>query len=230
MAAKAKKSAPKKFKGKIPTKQTLNLVYKEKDTGRRIFIFSVVLLFIFALTGFGWFVVRQQLSKTARDRVKYESLQAQLNELKKIQKRYDGIEEEYSHYGKSYMNAEELALQDRIDVLDVINHEISLAQGLSSIQLSGNTATVRLMSLELKEVSSIVAQLEESPIVSYVGVDTAAMDEQGSLARRNGSLVQATLTIEFRSATGLSLSARESGEEVTDQLAARKAAAEATGE
>jgi predicted phage gp36 major capsid-like protein len=115
-------------------------------------------------------------------------------------------------------------------ILNVINNEISLAQGLSQIQLSGNTATVQLMSLELKQVSSIVAELEASPIVSYVGVDTAAMDEQGSLARRSGSLVAATLTIEFTSGTGQAVQNEESEESLTDQLAARKAAVESMGE
>ena len=53
MAAKEKQSAPKKFKGKIPSKQTLNLIYKENDTGRRVFVILAVVLFILALAGFG---------------------------------------------------------------------------------------------------------------------------------------------------------------------------------
>ena len=230
MAAKEKQSAPKKFKGKIPSKQTLNLIYKENDTGRRVFVILAVVLFILALAGFGWFVVRGQLSKVTKARRRYESIQSELNKLSEVRKNYDGIEEMYSHYGSSYMNAEELALQNRMAILGVINHNISTAQGLSQIQLSGNTATVQLMSLELKEVSSIVAELEASPIVSYVGVDTAAMDEQGSLARRSGSLVQATLTIEFTAGNGMTTQPEEEEESLTDQLAARKRAAEAMGE
>ena len=230
-AAKEKESAPKKFKGKMPVKQTLNLVYKEKDTGRRVFIILAIALFVLVLLSFAWFIVRGQLSKVAKARTKYESYQSQLNDLARIRSRYDGIEEMYSHYGSSYMNAEELALQNRMAILSVINHNISTAQGLSQIQLSGNTATVRLVSLELKEVSSIVAELEESPIVLYVGVDTASMDEQGLLARRSGSLVAATLTIEFKAGNGLALvTTQEDKESLTDQLAARKAAVEAMGE
>ena len=231
MAAKEKQSAPKKLKGKIPSKQTLNLVYKKKDTGRRVFVVLAIVLFILALACFGWFIVRGQLSKVAKARNKYESLQGELSTLSSVRKRYDGIEEMYSHYGSSYMNAEELALQNRLAVLQVINSKISLTQGLSQIQLTGNTATVQLMSLELKEVSRIVAELEESPIVSYVGVDTAAMDEQGDLARRNGSLVQATLTVEFRNGNGMETGQDAEGSEtVADQLAARKAAVESMGE
>jgi len=230
MAAKEKKSAVKKFKGKLPSKQTLNLVYKEKDTGRRVFVILAIVFFFLILAGFAWFIVRGQLSKVAKARNKYQSVQNELNELAAVRSRYDGIEELYSHYGSSYMNADELALQNRMAILNVINNEISLAQGLSQIQLSGNTATVQLMSLELKQVSSIVAELEASPIVSYVGVDTAAMDEQGSLARRSGSLVAATLTIEFTSGTGQAVQNGESEESLTDQLAARKAAVESMGE
>ena len=128
------------------------------------------------------------------------------------------------------MSTDEIALQNRMAILSTINNDISISQGLSQIQLSGNTATVKLMSLELKEVSSIVAKLEESPIVSYVGVDTASMDEQGNLARRSGSLVQATLTIEFLARAGVNDGPQDSGETLTSQLAARKAAVEAMGE
>ena len=232
MASIEKQSAPKKkIKGKLPSKQTLNLVYKEKDTGRRVFVILAIVLFILALAFFAWFIVRGQLSKVAKARNKYESLQGELTTLSSVRKRYDGIEEMYSHYGSSYMSAEELALQNRMAILQVINSKISLTQGLSQIQLTGNTATVQLMSLELKEVSRIVAELEASPIVSYVGVDTAAMDEQGNLARRNGSLVQATLTIEFKNGNGLEISpGTEDNESVADQLAARKAAIESMGE
>ena len=60
MAAKEKQSAPKKLKGKIPSKQTLNLVYKKKDTGRRVFVILAIVLFILALACFGWFIVRGQ--------------------------------------------------------------------------------------------------------------------------------------------------------------------------
>lgn len=231
MAAMEKQSAAKKIKGKIPSKQTLNLVYKEKDTGRRVFVVLAIVLFFLVLALFAWFIVRGQLSKVAKARNKYESLQNELNELSMIKTRYDGIEELYSHYGSSYMNADELALQDRIDVLREINEKISLSQGLSQVQISGNTATLQLMSLELKQVSTIVAMLEDSPIVSYVGVDTAAMDQQGSYTTRKGSLVQATLTIEFVDGNGLAAAAPEDSDEtIADQLAARKAAVESMGE
>ena len=56
------------------------------------------------------------------------------------------------------------------------------------------------------------------------------MDEQGSLARRSGSLVQATLTIEFTAGNGMTTQPEEEEESLTDQLAARKRAAEAMGE
>ena len=230
MAEKEKKSSQKKLKGKLPTKQTLNLVYKDKDTGRRVFVIIAILLFILALASFGWFIVRMQLSKVAKARRKFESFQQELRDLQTVESRYEGIDEMYSHYGRSYMSTDEIALQNRMAILSTINNDISISQGLSQIQLSGNTATVKLMSLELKEVSSIVAKLEESPIVSYVGVDTASMDEQGNLARRSGSLVQATLTIEFSARAGVDDGPQDSGETLTSQLAARKAAVEAMGE
>lgn len=230
MAAKEKQPAKKRIKGKIPDKQTLNLVFKQKDTGRRVFIVLAIIIFFIVLAGFAWFIVRGQLSRVAKARNKYQSLQNEMNELTAVEKRYVGIDEMYSHYGSSYMNEDELALQNRMAILSVINRKISVAHGLSQIQLSGNTATVQLMSLELKEVSEIVAELEDSKIVSYVGVDTAAMDEHGSLATMSGSLVQATLTIEFIPGNNLSTLSEEERESLTDQLAARKEAVESMGE
>ncbi|HCI73611.1 MAG TPA: hypothetical protein DHV42_03615 [Lachnospiraceae bacterium] len=233
MAAKENKSEPKQKKlkkGKLPVKQTLNLVYKEKDTGRRVFVILAVILFVLALIAFGWFIVRGQLSKVAKARRKYESLQQELTQLHKTASGYEGIDELYSHYGRSYMNAEESALQNRIAILRTINENISISHGLSSIQLTGNTATVSLMSLDMKQVSAIVAELEANPIVSFVTVDTASMDEKGKLARRNGSLVQATLTIEFTSPAGYEEAEPDDGKSLLNDLAARKAAVESMGE
>ncbi len=234
MAAKAavnkKALAPKRRKGKYPSKQTLNLVYKEKDTGRQAFIIIAIVLFFVILFSFAWFVVRKQLSDSAKARNKHDSKKVELMEMQRIAGQYEGIEELYSHYGTSYMNADEIAIQDRMDVLNTINAEISLSQGLSSISLSGNTAVVRLMSLELREVSSIVANLESSPIVTYVGVNTAAMDREGGLVRLSGSLVQATITIDFKSnVLGQETVSSEDEESIAEKIAARKAAVDAIG-
>jgi Tfp pilus assembly protein PilN len=229
-AGKEKKPAKKRMKGKIPSKQTLNLVYKEKDTGRRVFVVLAIVLFILALAAFGWFIVRVQLSKVAKARNKYESLQQELTVLKNTASQYDNIVEEYSHYGKSYMNAEEIALQNRMQILATIQGMINPSQRLTQIQLTGNTATVGVMTRQFEEISTIVRDLEANPIVLYVTVNTASMDEKGRLARKAGSLVETILTIEFRGLASYDEATQDDGEGLMNSLASRKAALEAMGE
>ena len=229
------KKGPKADKGKkskYPTKTTINLLYKERETGRMVFLALSVFVFAILLYGITRFLVTDQMEKVESARTVYMSMQAELAALQKNNAQFSEVEAQYSHYGDTFFRADELSMQDRVDMLAVINSRISLAQGMQSINIDGNTATVKLISITLREVAKIVDALEESNIVSYVGVDQAAV--QNTSARRSEDLdedvVVTTLTIVFKPKTEAVLMETEGGWELLDQLAARKEAAEHTGE
>ena len=220
-----------KIKGKLPTKTYINLVYSEKETGRFFTLLLMALAFFALLAVFTKFLVLDQIEKVNLAREQYYALQTQLEKLKAENKGYSDVESQFNHYGTSYLQAEELALADREEILDVINSRIDLTQGLTSITLSGNTATVELTSLNMEEISAIVESLEESDSVSYVVVDTASTDDSRISSRTSLSdRVNASITIEFKSPAGTDASSDSDSASLTDTLAARKEAAENTGE
>lgn len=228
------KGASRKVKGKLPTKIVINLVYREKDTGHVLFALLAFVVFLLALAAFTKFLVLDQLKKIDAAQEAYSSLQNQYTALQKANEDYESVENEYSHFGTGFFTADELALTDREELLAVINDKISIGKGMSQIQVSGNTATVQLMSSNMREISQIVAELESSPIVQYVGVDTAVtqavQSASASALQKKDDTVNAAVTIEFRSPLGADTGGEsESGESLTDQLAASKEAAEATG-
>jgi hypothetical protein len=86
------------------------------------------------------------------------------------------------------------------------------------------------MTRQFEEISTIVRDLEANPIVLYVTVNTASMDEKGRLARKAGSLVETILTIEFRGLASYDEATQDDGDGLMNSLASRKAALEAMGE
>lgn len=229
-----------KNKGKYPSKTTINLLYKEKHTAQNIFSLVLFEIFLVALGFFTKYLVIDQIEKVNEAEAVYNSYQNQLDMLRENNADYTKVQDEYSHYGNGYLNEEESPLQDRQKMIDVINQKVQIDSGITSITIDGNTATVEIESVLLKEVSSVVANLESSDIVSYVGVQTAGTGEGGETVVASSSgegteqtpgIVQATLTIEFKAAGPAAETKSDSEtESLTDQLAADKERAEQTGE
>ena len=62
-------------------------------------------------------------------------------------------------------------------MLDVIDEKVGISKGIRTIQISENTAVLSFLTLELKDMSTIVSRLEESEYVSYVTVSKATTED-----------------------------------------------------
>lgn len=224
-------------RNQYPSKTTINLLYKESHTKQNIYALILFGIFLILLGFFTKYLVIDQLKKVNEAQAAYNSYQNSLNALRKENADYTEVQDDYSHYGNGYLNEEEASLQDRQKMIDVINQKVQVDSGITSITIDGNTATVEIESVLLREVSSVVANLESSDIVSYVGVQTAGTGQGESVVSSSGEteqtpgIVQATLTIEFK-ATGPArdVESASDSESLTDQLAEDKERAEQTGE
>lgn len=164
----------KKIKGHYPTKTSINLVYKEKNTGKNLAALGLFALFLVALAVFTKFMVLDQLAAVTAAENLYNTRQSQLAALEKSNLVYDQVEAEYSHFGIGYLSDEELNRHDRENMLKVIDQKVGISQGIRSIQIAENTVTISFLTLELKDMSTIISRLEESEFVSYVTVSRAA--------------------------------------------------------
>lgn len=174
-----------------PKKTSLNLAMKEQD-GRdpkiQIGIFAGFLVFLAVFTKFA---VIDKLSESFQAQSAYADLQNQIAQLKEYNSDYDSIREEYSHYSNGYLNDDEKALQDRMDVLALLEKDVMQQASVQSVSVSGNTVTLTINNITLDVVSQIVATLEADEKTSYVTVSTAGTNESSN------SLVNANMVIEL---------------------------------
>ena len=163
-----------KVKGHYPTKTSINLVYKEKNTKKNMAALGLFALFLVALAIFTKFMVIDQIAAVDAAEKLYHTRQSQLSALQEANAVYDEVEYEYSHFGIGNLSEEELARHDRENMLNVIDEKVGISKGIRTIQISENTVTISFLTLELKDMSTIVSRLEESEYVSYVTVSKAS--------------------------------------------------------
>lgn len=102
--------------------------------------------------------------------------------------------QDYSQILESYLRAApteaEQAQVDCIQLLDLIDGTIRPSAEISQISMSENRVVLTFSGVTLGEAADLVTQLEQSPLVTAVSVDTAASTE------RNQSLVEINVYFE----------------------------------
>lgn len=174
---KKKSSKPLGKSGKMPSKTSINLLIVEKNTTKNLASILIFVVFMVAVGVFVKFMVVDQLNEINRMETRYDQEKKQLEALKESNQVYEQVRAEHSHYGNSYLNDEEMALQDRLDILRVIEEELLHQNALQSIAVSGNVAQLTINSSKLRNVSEIVASLEDRKNVEYVTVSNSVTDE-----------------------------------------------------
>ena len=177
MGSSAPQQSPlQKIKGHYPTKTSINLVYKEKETGKNMMALVLFGVFLVLLAIFTKFMVIDQIAAVNEAEGLYQTRQDQLATLQRSNSVYDQVEAEYSHLGIGNLSQAELERHDRVNMLDVIDDKVGISKGIRTIQISENTAVLSFLTLELKDMATIISRLEESEHVSYVTASRAATE------------------------------------------------------
>ncbi len=174
---KKSKEKKKKLTGKLPSKTSINLLTEEKHTGENVRAIVLFFLFMGALMVFVKLMVVDKITQIDHMAQEYARQEENLAAMQNANSIYEHVRAEYSHYGNSYLSDEEAALQDRLDILDVIEEELLNKDALRDVQIIDNVASLTINSGYLSNVSEIVARLEDKPIVEYVTVSTAQTDD-----------------------------------------------------
>lgn len=179
--------------GRYPEKTTINLLYREPDENRKftLILFGVFLIFLILFTKF---LVIDQLQRVNRAEARYNQLKSDISQLKEENQVYEKVQREYSRYGNAALTEKEAEWQDRMDMMDTLYRVVPDTTDIAGISIEGNRAELTLDRVRLKEVSTVVASLENDPIVSYVSVSTAA--------KNGGTAVTATVSVNFKSPDG----------------------------
>ncbi len=183
-----------------PQASAINLFIVEKHTKQNLIAIGLFMVYLVLLGLFTKYMIIDQLAVIDRMERAYQDRQQTLEDIKNENSIYEEVRAEYSHYGNGYLNDEERALEDRMEILKVIEEQLLSKDALQNIAITDNVATLTINSEKLANVSQIVASLEDYPIVEYVTVSNSATNERYIGQEEKTSGVVTTMTIFFRDA------------------------------
>ena len=163
---------------------------KEQEQGNWKAQLAIFAVFLVLLGVFVRVEVVGRLNSVMEASAQYNDMQSQIAAFQQYNEDYEQVEEAYSHYSNNYLTEEEKALQDRLQIFEMLETYVMPHAQIQSIEISENTVTVIISKTNLNIVSSIVAMLEGDSRTSYVSVSTAQTGED-----KNGKTVTANLVI-----------------------------------
>ena len=182
-------------KNEYPSKQTVNLVFREWSINSPSRAIPAFLLFLVFLALFVRFGVQGQLQKMTSAQASLEKVQADLSGLVEYNRDYEAVREQYSQYFNDYLNEDEAVLRDRLDVLTLLEECVMNQADLSSISIQGNICRISITDVPLNTISGIVADLESNPQVQYISVATAATENNEEVQDRQNVTANVTITL-----------------------------------
>ena len=192
----------KKLKGskgsQYPSKTSINLAMADDSTQftpRTAVMLVLVLLFAVV---FCKFAVIDVMGAASQAESRVSAAQAQLSALQAANADYNEVQAAYDKIGVSGLSADERALADRGDVIELIENTASQLGSLQAVRVSGNTMELQFSDRSLHDVSRLMQVLESKDIVAGVSVSMAKTDEKTDVV----SVVTVTLQPQSASAAG----------------------------
>lgn len=189
-------------KNEYPSKKTVNLIIHEKTISSPTRAIPVFLGFLAVLALFVKFGVMVPLDRMYAAQAALGQVQSELDGYIQYNRDYDEVRERYSQYFSDYLNEDEAVLQDRLEVLNLLEERVMNRADIESISIRGNVCRMVITELPLYQVSAIVEDLEESTLVQYISVSTASTEKRADdEAAQSQQSVSADLTITLTGGT-----------------------------
>ena len=176
---KAPKEKKTKTKEAIPSKNTLNLFYKEdKTTGPATLalyiMFACAVLLAFLKFGvYDIYAEAQDLKRQVEEKQDYSDT------LLIALKDYSKVKAEYSRYTQNYLKDGEI-LQDRVELLNILEETVFEFSHFKSVSLIDNSIFVSYTGPDLEETAALVQILEGYNCVKDVTVQAASLSVNDS--------------------------------------------------
>lgn len=167
------KPTPKSKKGTIKaSKRTMNFVHHKKEFNvmKVVPVVAVlaVALSIFVRVGF--------LDMLDQKTIAYRNLASKQERLAAINTRlvdYEELASQYGRYSYGWMSESEISLVNRLDVLNLVEQEITPYATLENFAVNNNVLTLNIHGITLEDASAMVSRLEESPLVNNATIYSA---------------------------------------------------------
>ena len=172
------KAGKKGLRGKIPTKQSINLVIVDESKINPLKAIPLVIVVVALAALFSKFMVFDRLAAMNQATGRVSTLQTNLQEANSLISTFGELQEEYAHYTYSGMTEEELGRVDRVEVLKLAESVFAAGDIAKSWRLSGNILTAEVGGESLEELNQLAQKMEESPIVDRVAITNASKAEE----------------------------------------------------
>ena len=181
----------KRLGGTYPTKDKINFAEIGVTPMKpEILIPGMILVVLFAILISKFFVVDRLVAYNKLNS-EVNTLQVQLDEANETIESYRDVEEKYAHYTYSEMHEDELALQNRMDVVGLINKYILNRAQVGSWTITGNEVNIPITGVTFTEIGQIVAQIEEDDMVDHCEVIAASTNDEGIVYNSSSSDISA---------------------------------------
>ncbi len=172
---------------KIPSKKTINLLFKRKTLAHPTRLIPILLLIALVSYAIAQFAVINRLEQVKQAEAELLHMQEELAAVKAIYADYDEVKAEYNRY--TYQNYDR-SIPNRLSVLAMLERRVFNVCTAQSLSISQRTVSMTLGGLSLEANSELIAGLKEEPMVEDVFVSTTS-----STSRANdGSDVTSTVT------------------------------------
>lgn len=185
-------------KNEYPAKTTVNLIIHEKTISSPTRAVPAFLVFLALLALFVKFGVREPLDRMYAAQAALSQVQAEYSGYVEYNRDYDEVRDRYSRYFSDYLNEDEASLQNRMEVMALLEKCVMSQADIESISIRDNVCRMVITELPLYRVSTIVAELEESPLVRYISVSTASTekrDEEAAIQPQQSVSADLTITL-----------------------------------
>ena len=160
-------------KGKLPTKDYINVLVNRKQSFSLRDRWPVVILIALLLILFGKFLIFDRFAAVIKETRHVETLQSQLIDTNRQIEDLSDVDEMYAHYTTADMTPEELGRVDRVKAMRLIEDAFLNGNVSRSWNLTGNVMTLQVSGASLKDLNQLAAELEEEPIVERCVISAA---------------------------------------------------------
>ncbi len=165
--------------GAYPTKESINFAeIGVTPMKMEIIVPGIILIILFAVLISKFFVVDRLVAYNQLSS-EVNSLQSRLDEANATIESYSEVAEKYAHYTYTGMTPDEVALQNRMDVVALIQKDILGRAEVGSWSVTGNEVSIPITGVTFTEIGSIVAQIEDEEIVDHCEVIAASTNDDG---------------------------------------------------
>ncbi|MCR5544998.1 MAG: hypothetical protein K6F30_00775 [Lachnospiraceae bacterium] len=176
---KQNKGDKKRKKVSYPTKDRINFAEVGTTPIKLEVVIPGIIVIVLCASLLSKFFVVDRLVAYNKLATEVNSLENRLSAAEETIASYGELEEEYSHYTYSGMTNDELVLQDRKAVVELINTYIISKANVGSWSITGNEVNIPITGVTFQEIGSIVAELEEDEMVDHCEVVAATTGDEG---------------------------------------------------